>query len=51
MHLANNQKSYNAKCRDYIDMYNDLDVEKDGLEVDIEEILHDFKNDDEFKYL
>ena len=32
-------------------MYNDLDVEKGNLELEIEDILHEFKNEEEFELL
>ena len=42
-------KTYNKKIRDYISMYNDWDVERGELDVDIEEILTSYKMDEEFK--
>jgi hypothetical protein len=31
-------------------MYNDLDVEKEELEVDIEELLTEYKTEEDFKF-
>ena len=50
MHLGSG-KNYNPKLEQYIRNYNDLDVEREGLEFNIEEMLHDLDTDTEFRDL
>ena len=38
LHLAN-KNNYSIKCRDYIAQYNSLDLEREGLDFDIRELM------------
>ena len=48
MHLGSG-KNYNPKLKQFIQNYNDLDVEREGLEFNIEELLQDLDTETAFR--